>query len=253
MRITHPYRLAGRLERITLAHDQTHRVPLKLLAVRLPTALRLLIHLADLLWEPLFRPPPLSESRELSQTYGNSWRLYYTLLFPWDDADRDRGDGNQSWQSEALRQWDDDIHPLFCLKKDVNLPRDKRYTHLMAIRGEGSAFEYMQEHGFDELRDFAPNAILLAEVTNSNVPWMQAGDLELDEIPHEINSKDKLGIGSSKGYDKFGVGFADGSVWILDATLPFPSLKSFLTVESARKHDREKVLGKYRVEVDSAE
>jgi hypothetical protein len=66
-RIADTHRLAGRLERITLVDHQSHRVSLKLLAVRLPTALRLLVHSADLLREPLFRLPPLSESRGLSQ------------------------------------------------------------------------------------------------------------------------------------------------------------------------------------------
>src|SRR5690606_6415498 len=33
-----------------------------------PLPLGLFVHLSDLLWEPLFRLPPLSESRELSQS-----------------------------------------------------------------------------------------------------------------------------------------------------------------------------------------
>lgn len=176
---------------------------------------------------------------------GNSWRLYFTLTFPYDDADRARGEGNQPWQAESLRQWDDDIHRLFCLKKDVDLPRDKRYTHLMAIRGVGSAFEFMDREGIEELRRTAPQAILLTEVCNSTVPWMQAGDLELDTIPREINSSEKLGIGSAHGYDQFAVGFADGEVWLLDSSIPFSKLGKFLTVESAQKHDRKNILGKY--------
>jgi hypothetical protein len=182
---------------------------------------------------------------------GNSWRLYYTLTYPFDDADfLDRPDGGQPWRSESFREWDDSVHWLFCLKKDIDAPRDERYTHLMAIAGEGTAFEFMQQEGLDELRRVAPDAILLTEVINSKVPWMQKGDLDLDNMPHEINSHNELGIGSAHGYNQFGIGFADGSVWVLKSSVPFSQLEKFLTVERARKHDRQKILGKYVVEVE---
>jgi hypothetical protein len=77
-RVADTHRLAGRLERITLVDDQSHRVSLKLVAVRLPTSPRLLVHSADLLREPLFRLPPLSESRELSQNQACNDRLPVT-------------------------------------------------------------------------------------------------------------------------------------------------------------------------------
>jgi hypothetical protein len=197
---------------------------------------------------------PIGRSWSLEdEASGNSWRHYFVLTFPFGDAGfPERPARDLPWQSEKVREWDDYHHLIFSLKK-TDPPRNKRYTHLMAMRGQGTAFEYMQEHGFGKLRDFAPNAILLVEVSNSKVPWMQAGDLEMDKIPHEINSKDKLGIGSSQGYDQFGVGFADGEVWLLDSSIPFTELEKFLTIESAQENDREKVLGKYRIEADSAQ
>lgn len=179
--------------------------------------------------------------------FGNSWRLYYSLTYPFDDADAERGDGNQPWQTESLQHWDDMIHYLFCAQKIREFPRDQRYANLMAVRGPGSAFEFMDQHGLDELRKVAPNAILLSEVANSNVPWMQVDDLELDTLPRTVNPTNKMDIGSSRGYDQFGVGFADGEVWFLKTSIPFEELAKFLTVDGASEHDRREVLGQYRV------
>src|SRR5690606_32423566 len=67
-RIAHPHGLAGRFERIPLFDYQPHRILLKLITVRGPLSLGLFVHLSDLLGEPLFRLPPLSESRELSHS-----------------------------------------------------------------------------------------------------------------------------------------------------------------------------------------
>src|SRR5690606_25988709 len=60
-------RLAGSFERIPFVDYQPHGVSFKLIAVGASLRFRLFVHVSDLLWEPLDRLPPLSESRGLSQ------------------------------------------------------------------------------------------------------------------------------------------------------------------------------------------
>jgi hypothetical protein len=39
--------------------------------------------------------------------------------------------------------------------------------------------------------------------------------------------------------------FADGQVWFLSADIPLEDVRKFLTIDGAKKHDREQVLGPY--------
>ena len=43
--------------------------------------------------------------------------------------------------------------------------------------------------------------------------------------------------------------FADTDVWMLSNDTPFDKLALFFTMDSARQHDRNTVLGAYRIEV----
>lgn len=183
-------------------------------------------------------------------THQNSWRLQWVAWTPWPAGENTPPSEDVPWQSEAWHEWDNDTHTLFCLQECTNSPRNVRYTGVMTILGEGSAFEFLQQEGYQELSSVAPNAILLVEVVNSSVPWMQAGDLELDKLPRSINHPGQLGIGSVHGYDKFVVSFADGSIWAVDSSIPFSVLEKFLTVEGAKQEDRALTLGPYSQELE---
>jgi len=179
----------------------------------------------------------------------NSWRARHVVLVPSLGVDWPPG-MDLPWQSEAWREWDEGYHPMFCLQRLDHLPREERNARLMTLLGKGSPFEFMKREGLKELQRIAPNAILLVEVINSSVPWLSPGDLELDKMPRRINDPDRLGIGSVHGYDEFVVGFADQSIWIINASIPFSELEKFLTVEQAMLHSREVVLGPYGSEFD---
>ena len=197
-----------------------------------------------------------NKARHRSYFYENddkiSWRLKYVALTPWKSADNLPPGHNVPWQSQFWNEWDDECHGTFCLCKDrSHLPRSERYTSLMTIVGRGSAYEFMKENGFEELSRVAPNTILVVEVSNSKTPWLQVGDLELDNIPASVNSPGELGIGSARGYSQFVVGFADKSVWMINSFIPFRELERFLTVEHSVGLDRQATLGQYGYEVDT--
>lgn len=91
----------------------------------------------------------------------------------------------------------------------------------------------------------APDAILLAEVVNSRLPWMAPGDLDQSDLVTRINPENDLGIGTEWHGGWIAVGFVDGAVWMIDKSIPFDLLNKFFTVESASKVDRETILGEY--------
>lgn len=95
-----------------------------------------------------------------------------------------------------------------------------------------------------KLRDCESDMILLVESRNSGINWMEPRDFDIRTMPRTINAQDGSGI---SGHTKYGfhVLFADGEVWRIKHTIPFEELEKFFTQESAKRHDREKVLGPY--------
>jgi hypothetical protein len=81
------------------------------------------------------------------------------------------------------------------------------------------------------------DTILIVEVRNTGIHWMEPGDLDLRHLPQTI--------AADTSADSFHVGFADGEVWLLDAKVPVDELRKFLTLEGARQWDRQSCLGPY--------
>ena len=97
-------------------------------------------------------------------------------------------------------------------------------------------------HVFEDL----PNdLILIVEVRESKTHWMQPGDFDVDNMPRTIDGKGVCISGFRR--PGFHVGFTDATVWLLRSDTPFEELSKFFRIESAEMHDREEVLGGYRV------
>lgn len=182
---------------------------------------------------------------------GNSWRLAMTIQWPVGDGDAWRPALATPWTSPVMMPWDDDWHALFCLQSDKSRSAPKRFSRLLAVRGPGSAFDYVLAHGLTVTGKHSPNAILVSEVANSQIPWMKSGDLDLTTLPPRLNPTEQLGLGSDFNPDAFLVGFADLSVWAIDTTIPWRTLEKFLTTSAAREVNRDEVLGPYRVKIDA--
>jgi hypothetical protein len=72
------------------------------------------------------------------------------------------------------------------------------------------------------------------------------GDLDPRTVPRRIGSVGGIGPAAA-GHAEFCVGFADQSVRLLRAAIPFDTLAPFLTVEGAASHDRDAALGPYTI------
>jgi len=118
-----------------------------------------------------------------------------------------------------------------------------RETNILAITGPGTAFGDGIEPP-KALKSIAPQTILAVETKASGIPWPAPGDFDIRTMPRTINAPDGKGI-SSRYPGGFHVLFADERVWLLSDDVPFETLEKFFTVEEARKHDRDEVLGPY--------
>lgn len=119
----------------------------------------------------------------------------------------------------------------------------KRSPHAMmlALVGPGTAWN----EGKINWHERKDDSILLIEHPSSGLNWMQPGDVQVDEFEQTIELIKASAI--EKSLDGFRVMFADGELWRLSPAVPTADLALFKTLQSAQEHDREKLLGKYRL------
>ncbi len=163
---------------------------------------------------------PLSSWRFQLSVYVEGWMRDIALDKRWDDTE------NEWLTGEPLY--------CYCLQDLHDAPpsSDRLHTNVVAITGPGTAFDGDREC---RLEDIDSDTILAIEIAESGTPWAAPGDLSIDEVDASI----------LEGLDGLGVLvlFADGEVWFVRSNTRFEDLKKFFTIEGAKKHDREQVLG----------
>ncbi|NLE37589.1 MAG: DUF1559 domain-containing protein, partial [Pirellulaceae bacterium] len=139
------------------------------------------------------------------------------------------------------KPWDDPVnheiatHFAWLFHDSARGERPTRFhATLMVVTGPGTPFDGQKEC---RLADLDPDTILVVEVADSGVHWMEPGDLSIDSLPASL----------VKGIDGDGlcVLFADGSAWFLGNEVSLEDLKKFLTIDGAKQYDREKILGSH--------
>lgn len=183
-------------------------------------------------WQPNGTGKPLYSWRAEVAQYRDNW-----CQEPFDSS--------ASWDSLANRRFAD-FPWQFCYDALVTWDSPQGYSKItsqMAITGPGTGF------GCDgdpprRLTDIPENTLLLVEVRNSGVHWMQPGDLNIRTMPHTVNAADGRGI-SSRHPGGFHVMFADFTTWFLSDKVPFDAIAKFFTIEGGKQNDREAILGPY--------
>jgi hypothetical protein len=170
-----------------------------------------------------------------------SWRL---AVMPFTEYQVRNADFSKPWDHPANVLFHSERHfyTFFGLP-----PPEGSEPRIFAITGPATAFG---EAGVDtphSLDDVPDDTILLVEVANSGVHWMQPGDFDIRTMPRTINDPRTVDIEGTPGFG-FYVAFADGQVWRLRHDTPFPELEKFFTIEGAKANEREEVLSKYWVD-----
>lgn len=122
---------------------------------------------------------------------------------------------------------------------------------VLAVTGRDTGFSDRQ----DSIRQTLPggslpeNLLLLMEVPNSSVHWMEPVDLVVKE-GHVILRGKPFSIHLVNSEEGFHVAFADNSVWFLSKDVPLERLVPLMTLTSARTANRQELIGKYRLKSD---
>jgi hypothetical protein len=177
-----------------------------------------------------------------------SWRAEISdYVWCWDVG----WDRSQPWDSPVNHalMWRDswfsaDGTPM-PTEDSVRQQKSFSQTVMVAIVGPGTAFGDGRKR--TPLKGLPGGAVLLVESRHSGIPWPAPGDFDIRTMPHTINAQDGSGIsGQSRG--GFIVLFADGQAWFLSEKVPFETLAKFFTIEGAKTHGREKLLGPFALD-----
>ena len=115
-------------------------------------------------------------------------------------------------------------------------------TDYVVVVGPKTAFPGNQSTAFDDIQDGRENTLLLVEIANSNIHWMEPRDLNFNEMSFVVNDPQRPSIASPHSCGP-GVVFADAiAAYRLDQSLRPTTLEALTTIAGREPVIREKLL-----------
>ena len=155
----------------------------------------------------------------------HSWRVLVAPLL--DSGGAVKGyDFSEPWDGPTNRRFHAvDAELWRCPSNRTKLGR----TSYVAIYGPGTAWNINRPTSFDEMTDGISSTLLIVEIRNSDIHWMEPRDISIANLKLQVNAKDDPCIGS---YHLGGamVAFADGRVEQLDEKETAERIKAMLTI-----------------------
>jgi hypothetical protein len=166
---------------------------------------------------------------------GKPWHSWRVLILPFVDepalAKKYRFD--EPWDGPDNRKLHATAIPLYrCPMEHRRVPAST--ANYLAIVGPGTAWPGAESMVLDDFTDGTSNCILLIEVANSGIHWLEPRDLKLEDLPLVVNPKSGKGI-SSNHVRGAHVCFADGSVHFLPNDLAADTLRKMILVNDGEE------------------
>ncbi len=184
------------------------------------------IGLAILNFHDVYRQGPQAVVTDVEGRPLSSWRF---RILPFMEAIMRDVDFSLSWDHPDHQYFTSRGWSTYCWRNTQTGP-ERLCTNVVAVTGHGSAFDdRAPPHS-----ELPPDLILVIEVPDTKIHWMQPGDIDIEAIDESI----------LKGPDGGGIHvlFKDGAVVFIPRDTPLETLKRFLTVEGAKQYDRKMLL-----------
>ena len=132
---------------------------------------------------------------------GKPWHSWRTLILPFlecqDIYDRYRFD--EPWNSPNNRRLAADAETPTPYQCPADQQAAKGATSYVAVTGDDTLWPLDQSLTFDDVADGISRTILVVELSNSGVPWMEPRDLPFDRMTFEIGAEQGIGIRGEHG------------------------------------------------------
>jgi prepilin-type processing-associated H-X9-DG protein len=164
---------------------------------------------------------PMHSWRVLLLPYLEQNALYRQYRFdePWD------GPNNSQLHGELVRAY-------FCPSETTYSPA----TNYVVVTGSQTIWPDATPAKLADITDGLQNTILLVEVHNSGIHWMEPRDLDIAKMPMAINAPKGVSISSVHHPAGFAnVVFADGAAERIPNNAPAKALRAALTISGGEK------------------
>jgi prepilin-type processing-associated H-X9-DG protein len=161
----------------------------------------------------------------------HSWRVLILPYFEFHSKDLyDQYDFDEPWDGPNNRRLSDKMPGVFggiyrCPTADAT----SHETNYVAVVGPDALWRRAETISLEDVGDGPSKTILLVEVGDSGINWMEPGDLSFDEARIGINPRGKKLSISSKHPGGASVLFADGHVRFLENEISPDVLQALLT------------------------
>lgn len=125
----------------------------------------------------------------------HSWRV---LLLPYIEAQVqfDQYDLDEPWSGPNNSKLASSIPDIYRCEDEYDADDPSPWTSFVAVVGEQTLWPGAEPGDLSHIPDGATNSLLLAEVHDSGIHWMEPRDLNLDDMDLHINGAGKSGISS---------------------------------------------------------
>lgn len=114
--------------------------------------------------------------------------------------------------------------------------REPSATNYVAVVGDVTAWPENKKVEFDDIEDDTSNTILLVEVADSDINWLEPRDIAFDQAIRGVNVDRQCAVSSNHG-GQVCVGFADGHANFLRKDISPQDLKALLTIAGGERID----------------
>ena len=165
----------------------------------------------------------------------HSWRV---LILPYVEQQvlYDQYRFDEPWDGPNNRRLVDIPLQAFNCPSDYKKPSPM--TSYVAVVGPDTAWPESGCTKIDDFADGTSNTLLVVEVANSGIHWMEPRDLHMLQMAPAVNANAGQGI-SSEHADGANVAFADGHIDFLPDSVSPEELRALLTIAGGEPIDSE--------------
>ena len=170
----------------------------------------------------------------------HSWRV---LILPFIDetAVYEEYDFGESWNGPHNSKLSHRINKHIFRCPSSPHGDESPFTDYVVVVGPDTIFPGNLPTSLSDLHDGPENTILLAEVANSNIHWMEPRDLNADTMSFVVNDAIRPSISSHHTAGPAVVFLDYGSAYRIDASLRSDTLKALTTIAGNEHISRDKL------------
>lgn len=177
----------------------------------------------------------------------HSWRVLILPYMEWKSL-YDAYDFDEPWNGPNNRKLAGSMPNEYCCPSSEDSQYELGMTNYVAVVGPKTVWPEGETVKMDDIPDGTGNTIMLVEIADPDIRWMEPRDLSFEEAVRGVNPKSERGISSPhvwcNGYffhdtPVVHVALADGSVRSLAAGISPKKVEALLTVDGGETIDTD--------------